>query len=56
MNTDFSEPRDHDHDLRQRAEEALDGKPVDLEGMQTGDIQYLLHELQVHQVELALQN
>jgi PAS domain S-box-containing protein len=56
MNTDFSEQSDHVHDLRRRAEEALDGKPVDLAGMHTDDIQYLLHELQVHQTELSFQN
>ncbi len=42
--------------LRQRAEEALRGKPVDLTGLPAEDIQSLLHELQVHQVELTLQN
>lgn len=57
MNIDpAKQPRDRDHDLRRRAEEALNGKPVDLEGLQTEDIQYLLHELQVHQAELSIQN
>jgi hypothetical protein len=46
----------HAQELRKRAEEALRGKPVDLEGLHTDDIQYLLHELQVHQAELAIQN
>jgi PAS domain S-box-containing protein len=42
--------------LRQRAEEALRGKPVELDGLSYEDLQYLLHELQVHQTELSLQN
>jgi two-component system, cell cycle sensor histidine kinase and response regulator CckA len=42
--------------LRQRAEEALRGTLVNLEGLPPEDIQTLLHELQVHQVELSLQN
>jgi PAS domain S-box-containing protein len=50
------EERRHANRLRQRAEEALRGKPVDLDGLPMEDIQSLLHELQVHQVELTLQN
>jgi PAS domain S-box-containing protein len=42
--------------LRQRAEAALHGKPVDLDDLQSEDIQFVLHELQVHQVELTMQN
>jgi len=42
--------------LRQRAEDALRGKPVDLAGLPIEDIQKLVHELQVHQIELTLQN
>src|SRR5512135_915524 len=56
MNKDLSEPREHADGLRRRAEEALEGKPVDLDGLHKNDIQYLLHELQVHQAELAIQN
>ena len=42
--------------LRQRAEDALRGKMVDLGGLPSEDIQSLLHELQVHQADLSLQN
>jgi PAS domain S-box-containing protein len=57
MNTNHSDEEwNHTKQLRQRAEEALRGKPVDLEGLHTDDIQYLLHELQVHQAELSIQN
>jgi PAS domain S-box-containing protein len=42
--------------LRQRAEDALRGKRVDLTGLPIEDIQKLVHELQVHQIELTLQN
>jgi PAS domain S-box-containing protein len=42
--------------LRRRAEDALLGKPVDLDGLNPEDIQTILHELQVHQVELRMQN
>jgi PAS domain S-box-containing protein len=50
------EEHDHTNQLRRRAEEALRGKLVDLGGLPLEDIQFLLHELQVHQVELTLQN
>jgi PAS domain S-box-containing protein len=50
---DEKEPVDQ---LRKRAEAALRGQPVDLQGLDSQDIQYLLHELQVHQVELSIQN
>jgi PAS domain S-box-containing protein len=42
--------------LRQQAEEALRGHPVDLGGLPVEDIQRVIHELQVHQTELILQN
>jgi PAS domain S-box-containing protein len=42
--------------LRQRAEEALQGQPVDLHDLSPDDFRYLLHELQVHQAELHMQN
>jgi PAS domain S-box-containing protein len=48
--------REHIDLLRRRAEEALQGQPVDLEGLEHEDIQFVLHELHVHQVELHMQN
>jgi PAS domain S-box-containing protein len=42
--------------LRQRAEEILEGKLGEVSDLSTEDFQYLVHELQVHQAELALQN
>lgn len=48
--------RENANPLRKRAEEALHGKPVDLGGLPLEDIEKLVHELQVHQVELTLQN
>jgi PAS domain S-box-containing protein len=48
--------RKHSHLLRQRAEELLRAKGPDISGMAVEDIQTLLHELQVHQIELELQN
>jgi PAS domain S-box-containing protein len=48
----------HNHrlDLRRRAEDALRGKPVEVTDLPPEDFQYLLHELQVHQAELSIQN
>jgi PAS domain S-box-containing protein len=43
-------------DLRKRAEEVLERQPGALREMQPDDIQHLIHELQVHQIELELQN
>jgi PAS domain S-box-containing protein len=48
--------REHLDLLRRRAEEALQGQPVDLDGLGHEDIQFVLHELHVHQVELSMQN
>jgi PAS domain S-box-containing protein len=42
--------------LRQRAEEVLRQQPEELREMPPGDIQHLIHELQVHQIELEMQN
>ena len=53
---DYPDGAQEQANLRQRAEDAMRGKPVDLAGLQTEDIQYLLHELQVHQAELSIQN
>jgi PAS domain S-box-containing protein len=48
--------REHLDLLRRRAEEALQGQSVDLDGLEHEDIQFVLHELHVHQVELRMQN
>jgi two-component system cell cycle sensor histidine kinase/response regulator CckA len=42
--------------LRQRAEEVLQRQPEELREMPPEDIQHLIHELQVHQIELEMQN
>lgn len=42
--------------LRHRAEARLRATRTDIAGMTTEDIQALVHELQVHQIELELQN
>ena len=43
-------------DLRKRAEDVLQGKPEDLKGLSITDARSLIHELQVHQIELEMQN
>lgn len=42
--------------LRQQAEEMLQRQPEELREMPPEDIQHLIHELDVHQIELDLQN
>ena len=42
--------------LRLLAEEVLQRQPEELREMRPEDIQYLVHELRVHQVELEMQN
>lgn len=51
-------PRDENRlsDLRRRAKVALVGVPPDLSGLSLEDIQTVIHELQIHQIELELQN
>ncbi|MFA4956603.1 MAG: PAS domain S-box protein [Candidatus Methanoperedens sp.] len=43
-------------DIRKQAEEVLKGKTTDLKKLSSGDVQSLVHELQVHQIELEMQN
>lgn len=42
--------------LRQQAEDSIQGRPPNLAGLSPGDIQRLIYDLQVHQIELQLQN
>ncbi len=42
--------------LHKQAKRTLKGRTSDLEKLSTGDIQSLVHELQVHQIELEMQN
>jgi len=42
--------------LRKRAEQTRTGEPTRLEGLSKEDIQHAIHELEVHQVELKMQN
>lgn len=56
MKLGIPEEQDSASNLRQRAEDILRGKPVDLNGLPLEDIQKLVQELQVHQIELTLQN
>ena len=48
--------RSNPSDLRRRAEELLRGKPVDLAALSAEEAGRLLHELQVHRIELEMQN
>lgn len=42
--------------LRKQAEDALQGKTEELQELSTRDARSLIHELQVHQIELEMQN
>ncbi|MBT3192671.1 MAG: PAS domain S-box protein [Verrucomicrobia bacterium] len=43
-------------DLRQRAEDLLDANPETTPVLSTAEVQRVVHELQVHQIELEMQN
>ncbi|MCG7848743.1 MAG: PAS domain-containing sensor histidine kinase [ANME-2 cluster archaeon] len=43
-------------DIRRQAEDVLKGKNTDLKKLSSVDAQSLVHELQVHQIELEMQN
>ncbi|MBU3967555.1 MAG: PAS domain-containing sensor histidine kinase [Euryarchaeota archaeon] len=43
-------------ELRKRSEDALKGKIVDMQNLSYNDARHLIHELQVHQIELEMQN
>ena len=47
---------DESEDLRRRAEQALAGRSTSAAELAAEDDRQLLHELQVHQIELAMQN
>lgn len=52
----MSNTEQHWASLRENAEESLRKTRRDVAGFETEDIQRLIHELQVHQVELQMQN
>ncbi|HEX7628289.1 MAG TPA: histidine kinase dimerization/phosphoacceptor domain -containing protein [Candidatus Methanoperedens sp.] len=43
-------------ELRRKAKEAIEGKATNLKNLSFEDAQYLVHELEVHQIELEMQN
>ena len=49
-------PKPNLADLRRRAEEMLSRRPEELQKTPSEDVQLLIHQLQVHQIELELQN
>src|SRR5208337_4444886 len=48
--------RRHSEDMRQRAEEQLKDRSAGQDGISSEQVQGLLHELQVHQIELEMQS
>ena len=51
-----SKPSKGAPDLRKRAEASLQSEAPDLQGLSLDEINVLVHELQVHQIELEMQN
>ncbi|HSE83969.1 MAG TPA: PAS domain S-box protein, partial [Thermodesulfobacteriota bacterium] len=56
MKEKLSQAEQKKHSLRNRAEELVTEKPKNLGGSSATDVQTLIHELQVHQIELEMQN
>jgi PAS domain S-box-containing protein len=56
MRNEHQSSSDRLADLRRRAEDALLQQPEELAKLPAADVQRLIHELQVHQLELELQN
>ena len=55
-NESYADSSSDANSLRTRAEQMLRTPRADVEGMSPDEIQQRLHELQVHQIELLLQN
>jgi PAS domain S-box-containing protein len=51
-----TEPEDKFADLRKQAEAALSAQPTNLSALSPDEVQHLFHELEVHQIELQMQN
>ncbi|KAA3659204.1 MAG: PAS domain S-box protein [Chloroflexi bacterium] len=56
MHNDMGKGSDPNAELRQKAESVLRGVSVDVTTLSTKEMQQLMHELQVHQIELEMQN
>jgi hypothetical protein len=54
--TEISKGEKYISELRRMAEQAINGRPKDGDKFETVDVNHLLHELQVHQMELEIQN
>ncbi|MBF0589003.1 MAG: hypothetical protein HQL53_07750 [Magnetococcales bacterium] len=53
---DFQNNKQKFTELRRLAEQALLGRPVNGERLGVSDANHLIHEIQVHQIELEMQN
>ena len=52
----YKSPQTDFKKLRKQAEKRLPGRTADIETMPSEDINKLIHELEVHQIELEIQN